>query len=99
MNALYVLVIIIYGIQYLKLKLACTIIYTFNFCLKYPLIFVVWCNTQIGGFPPIYTHKTHRQIENKLVTISAVFLVWQNRPFFLVGEESFGVTLVFCGTQ
>ena len=46
-----------------------------------------WCDTQIGGFPPIFTDKTHRQIEKKSVIKSADIFLKKKSADFFVGEE------------
>ena len=54
--------------------------------------YVCWCDTQIGGFPPIFTDKTHRQLEKKDVKKSADFFVYKCQPIFLSVVISFGGT-------
>ena len=54
--------------------------------------YVCWCDTQIGGFPPIFTDKTHRQLEKKYVKKSADFFFYNCRPIFLSVVISFGGT-------
>ena len=48
---------------------------------------IFWCDTQIGGFPPIFTDKTHRQLETKLVKKSADFFCPEKSADFVVGGE------------
>ena len=48
---------------------------------------IFWCDTQIGGFPPINTDKTHRNFENKSVIKSADFFSLEKSADFLVGGE------------
>ena len=48
---------------------------------------IFWCDTQIGGFPPINTDKTHRNLEKKSVIKSADFLGQEKSADFFVCEE------------
>ena len=48
---------------------------------------IFWCDTQIGGFPPINTDKTHRNFEKKSVIKSADFFGPEKSADFLVGGE------------
>ena len=49
--------------------------------------YVCWCDNQISGFPPIFTDKTHRQLEKKSVEKSADFSGQEKSAEFLVGGE------------
>ena len=50
--------------------------------------YVCWCDNQIGGFPPIFTDKTHRQLEKKSMEKSADFSGQEKSADFSGQEKS-----------
>ena len=57
-----------------------------DFCI-FVCVQIFWCDTQIGGFPPINTDKTQRNFEKKSVIKSADFFGPEKSADFLVGGE------------